>query len=452
MIYKIYVTTGMVRFLFLVLLIKLFTGNSEISAQNWPQWRGPYGCGAYPDGKPPLEWSEQSNIAWKIEIPGKGYSTPIIWEDQIFLTSAIELGEKKQSFSWLQKLKFWKDEEETVQSENVHQFVVWSIDRHNGKIQWQRKVNQQVPLVKTHATGSWASHSMVTDGERLYAYFGSHGLYCLDLRGKVLWERDLGEMDKDEGFGEGSTPALYEDKLVIQRDHEGQSKLVALNKKTGETEWAVNRNANTSWSSPLVVDVADKPQVITTATNWVHSYNLNSGQLIWEFSGLSGYPIPTPIAANGIIYVMNGYQGPSLYAIDPTKARGNITGSELIIWQYKKSAPYTPSALLVDDLLYFLKDERGRLTCLDAKNGKEIYFEQRLRGTGYVLASPVGTREQIYIVGQKGRTYVIKHGPQFKILAVNDLDDEFAASPAIVNNCLILRGTRYLYCICENMQ
>ncbi len=441
----------MIRFLFLVLLIKLFSGNCEIFAQNWPQWRGPYGCGAYPDGKPPLEWSEQSNIAWKIEIPGKGYSTPIIWEDQIFLTSAIELGENKQSFSWFQKLKFWKDEEETVQSENVHQFVVLSIDRRNGKIQWQRKVSEQVPLVKTHATGSWASHSMVTDGERVYAYFGSHGLYCLDLQGNILWERDLGEMDKDEGFGEGSTPALYENNLVIQRDHEGQSKLVVINKKTGATVWEVKRNTNTSWSSPLVTDVQGFPQIITTATNWVHSYDLYSGQLIWKYSGLSGYPIPTPIAANGLIYIMNGYQGYSVSAIHPDKATGNITGSKAVIWQYQKSAPYTPSALLVDDLLYFLKDERGRLTCLNAKNGEELYFEQRLRGTGYILASPVGTREQIYIVGQKGRTYVIKHGPQFEILTVNDLDDEFAASPAIVYNCLILRGTRYLYCICEKM-
>jgi hypothetical protein len=256
-------------------------------------------------------------------------------------------------------------------------------------------------------------------------------------------------MDKDEGFGEGSTPALYGDKLVIQRDHEGQSKLIALNHKTGKTVWEVKRDVNTSWSSPLVAKVEDSPQVITTATNWVHSYDLKSGQLIWECSGLSGYPIPTPIAAEGLVYVMNGYQGNLVSAIRPIEAKGNITGSEFIVWQYQKSGPYTPSALLVDDLLYFLKDERGRLTCLDAKSGKEFYFEQRLRETGHVLASPVGTRKQIYIVGQKGRTYVIKHGPQFEILAVNDLDDQFAASPAMVDNCLILRGTRYLYCLSD---
>lgn len=436
-------------FVFLVLLIIFFAGTNDFFAQNWPQWRGPLGTGACPEGNPPLEWSEDENIKWKIEIPGKGYSTPIIWENQIFLTSTIETEEENKSFSWLNKLKFWKDGEETVQSESIHQFVVLSINRQNGQIVWQKKVREEVPAVRTHATGSWASHSMVTDGKYVYAYFGSHGLYCLDLQGNILWERNFGKMDKDEGFGEGSTPALYQDKLIILRDHEGQSNLLVLNKKTGKTVWVVDRDANTAWSSPLVIDVLSQPQIVTTETNWVRSYDLQSGQLIWECSGLSGYPIPTPIAANGIIYVMNGYQDPSVSAIRPDKASGDITGSKFIIWQYIKSAPYTPSALLVDSLLYFLKDERGRLTCLDAKTGQEFYFEKRLRGTGYILASPVGTNEHIYIVGQKGKTYVIKHGPVFEVLTVNDLDDEFASSPAIINDCLYLRGKRYLYCISQ---
>jgi len=283
-------------------------------------------------------------------------------------------------------------------------------------------VREQVPLVRIHVTGSWASNSAVTDGEYVYAYFGSHGLYCLDLQGNIIWERDFGKMIKTEGFGEGSSPVLHDNKFVILRDHDGQSKLIALNKKTGETVWEVNREVNTSWSSPLVVDVKGVPHVITTATNWVRSYDLNSGKLIWEYSGLSNYP---------------------------GEAAGNITGSKSVIWKYTKSAPYTPSALLVDDLLYFLKNEQGRLTCLDAKTGKEYYFSKRLRGTGNVLASPVGTRKRIYIVGLKGKTHVIKHGPEFEVLAVNKLDDHFTASPAIVNDRLYLRGTKHLYCIAE---
>jgi outer membrane protein assembly factor BamB len=256
-------------------------------------------------------------------------------------------------------------------------------------------------------------------------------------------------MDKGEGFGEGSSPVLYDDKLVILRDHEGQSKLIVLNKKTGKTIWEVDRDVDTSWSSPLVVDVKGVLQVITTATNWVRSYDLNSGRLIWECSGLSGFPIPTPIASNELIYVMNGYEGYSVSAICPAEAAGNITGSKSVVWKYTKSAPYTPSALLVGDLLYFLKNEKGRLTCLDAKTGKEFYSLERLRGSGNVLASPVGTRERIYIVGLRGKTHVINYGPEFEVLAVNKLDDHFAASPVIVNDYLYLRGTKYLYCIAE---
>ena len=191
------------------------------------------------------------------------------------------------SISWLKRLKFWENDEETIQPQNIHQFVVVAINRKEGKIIWQRKVREQVPLVRIHVTGSWASNSAVTDGENVYAYFGSHGLYCLDLQGNIIWERDFGEMIKTEGFGEGSSPVLHDNKLVILRDHDGQSKLIALNKKTGETVWEVNREVNTSWSSPLVVDVKGVPHVITTATNWVRSYDLNSGKLIWEYSGLS---------------------------------------------------------------------------------------------------------------------------------------------------------------------
>ncbi len=268
-------------------LINTLTREGVVYGQNWPQWRGPHSSGACPEGTPPIEWNEHKNIIWKVEIPGKGYSTPIIWGDQIFLTTTIETNRKENAGSWFKSLIYSESGEETIQTENVHEFFVLSVNRKDGKIIWRCKVREQVPLVKTHHWGSWASNSVVTDGVYIYAYFGSHGLYCLDLRGNILWERDFGKMNKAEGFGEGSSP-------------------------------------------------------------------------------------------------------------------------------------YTPSALLVDDLLYFLKNEQGRLTCLDAKTGKEYYFSKRLRSTGYVLASPVGTRKWVYIVGLKGKTHVIKHGPEFEVLAVNE--------------------------------
>ena len=425
--------------------------NVDLSyGQNWPQWRGPHFSGACPDGNPPVEWNENKNIKWKVVIPGKGFSTPVIWGDQIFLTTTVETDREENLLAWLKRIFTWENEEETVQAENIHAFIVLSVDRHNGKIIWQRKVREQLPLVKTHFWGSWASNSMVTDGEAVYAYFGSHGLYCLDLQGNILWQRDLSKMDKDEGFGEGSSPALYENTLVILRDHEGQSKLITIDKRTGDILWEMNRDTNTSWSTPLVVTVQGKPQIITTATNMVQSYDLHSGNLIWEYSGFSNYPIATPVPDINVVYVMNGFEGNIVMAIRPEGLSGKIAGSKSILWTYTKTAPYTPSALLVNGLLYFLNVQQGKLTCLDAKTGNEYYSDMRLRGTGTVVASPVGTNERIYIVGLKGRTHVIKHGPEFQVLAVNKLDDNFAASPAIVGDYVYLRGIKQLYCIAQN--
>ncbi len=241
--------------LFVFNLIDISLGDSMVLGQNWPQWRGPQSSGFCPEGNPPVEWSEHKNIKWKVEIPGKGFSTPIIWGNQIFLTTTVETDRKEPLLSWFRSLFYPESEEETIHTNIVHAFNVLSVNRHDGKIIWQCKVREQVPLVKTHNWGSWASNSVVTDGENVYAYFGSHGLYCLDFHGNIKWERDLGKMNKAEGFGEGSSPALYDNKLVILRDHEEQSKLIALNKKTGETIWEVNREANTSWSSPLIIDV-----------------------------------------------------------------------------------------------------------------------------------------------------------------------------------------------------
>jgi len=440
---------GRMRLGIIWLLITL-AGADLVFCQNWAHWRGPHACGACPESRPPLEWNEQKNIKWKIQIPGKGYSTPVIWGDQIFFTATAETDRIETSFfSWFKYFLDWQSGEETIQTEKIHAFLVLSVNRKDGSIVWQRKVQEKVPLVRTHLWGSWASHSMTTDGVCIYAYFGSHGLYCLDLQGNIIWQRDLGKMNKDEGFGEGSTPVLYEDMLIIQRDHEGISKLIAFHKKTGETCWETTRQTNTSWSSPLVVDVGGKPQIITTATDRVQGYDLYTGEQIWECRGLSPYPIPTPIASDDLVYVMNGYEGFLVMAIDPLTAAGDITGSKSVVWHYTKSAPYTPSPLLLDSRLYFLHNEEGRLTCLEAKTGRENYSLERLRGSGYVLASPVGTRQAIYVVALKGKTFVIKPGPVFEVLSVNKLEDHFAASPLIIGDCLYLRGTRYLYCISE---
>jgi len=414
----------------------------------WPQWRGPYASGVSLTGNPPVEWNEARNVKWKIELPGKGHATPIIWGDQIFISTAIETGkvgkpvekkeDRQQSHSWMQP----------TETNNIHKFVVLSIDRRTGRILWQRVVREEWPEEgRSHGLGSWASNSPVTDGEHVYAYFGSRGLYCLDMKGNLKWERDFGQMDKRMNFGEGSSPALYGDKIVILWDHEGQSYLFVLDKKTGKEVWKVERDEITSWSTPLIVEYKGKPQVITSATKFVRSYDLAAGNVIWQCTGLTQNVIPHPVEANGIVYVASGFRGNALFAVRLSVAKGDITGTDAIVWKLDKNTPYAPSPVLYQNILYLLKSNNGILSCYDARDGKEYYSNQRFEGMGEIYASPVCAKDRIYFIGHKGDMVVIKHGPKFEVLAKNKLDDNFNASPAIVGHEIYLRGYKNLYCI-----
>ena len=415
----------------------------------WHQWRGPFMTGVSPDGDPPLEWDETKNVKWKIAIPGKGHATPVIWGDQIFILTAIETDKDAKPVKESEPPQTGHRGMPVNRTTKIHKFVIFALNRHDGKILWQRTVKEEVPQEGTHEMGSWASHSPVTDGEHVYAYFGSRGLFCLDMQGNLKWERDFGQLNKRMNFGEGSTPALYRDRIIVNWDHEGQSFIIAIDKKTGKDIWRVDRDEGTSWASPLVVENNGKLQVITSATKLVRSYDFTTGELIWECSGMTQNAIPSPLAADGMLYVMSGFRGNALLAIRLADAKGNITDTDAIVWRHSKDTSYAPSGLLFDDKLYFLRSNNGILSCFDAKSGKEYYSGQRLEGTGNVFASPVGAKDRVYVVSQKGTMYVIKHGPVFEVLAKNKLDDNFSASPAIVGNTLYLRGYKNLYCIEE---
>ena len=429
-------------------LILAFQTSTDVE-KNWPEWRGPYGNGIAANGDFPLEWSETKNIKWKIAIPGKGHSTPIIWGDKIYVSTAVETDKEGKP----------EEPEEgalhgrgmpTTRTTKIHKFVVLALNKSDGKTLWQTTVKEEWPQEGTHEFGSWASNSPLTDGENIYAYFGSRGLYCLDMEGKVKWERNFGQLNKRMNFGEGSSPALYGDKIVVTWDHEGPSFIIALDKKTGKDVWKVDRDEATSWASPFVVESNGKPQVITSATSLIRSYDLATGDLIWECSGMTANAIPQPVEANGIVYIMTGFRGNALLAIRLSEAKGNITGTDAIIWSFDKDTPYTPSPVLFEDHLYFLKSNNGILSCFDAKTGKAFYSNQRLEGMGNIFTSPVLASNKIIILGQKGIAYVIKHGSTFEILAKNQLDDNFNASPVVLGNQLFLRGYKNLYCIEEN--
>jgi len=430
-------------------ILMLFSFN--LRAQNdesknfWPQWRGPLSTGAAEKGNPPVHFSETQNLKWKIPIPGKGNATPVIWGNKIIVQTAVPTDKKVGT------IKEQSKGEQAMsgnQTDLIHEFKVILVNREDGKILWETTVTEEHPQESTHELGSWASNSPCTDGEFIYAYFGSRGIYCLDFNGKIIWKRDFGQMQKKMNFGEGSSPFLYKDRLFIQWDHEGDSFIFALDKHTGKTVWQNPRDEGTSWATPIVVEVNGKPQVITAASSKVRSYDYETGELIWSCTGLTSNVIPDPVYADGILYVMSGYRGNALLAIDIAKAKGDISNSDVILWQYNQDTPYTPSPVLMNGKLYFIRANNGFLTCLNAKTGEVIYSKEKLEGISTLFSSPTGVDNRLYIVAEN-ICLVVNAGNKFEIMASNPLDDNFHASPVIVGNDLILRGFKSLYCFEE---
>jgi outer membrane protein assembly factor BamB len=416
------------------LALVLSAGASAQSGRGWPGWRGPEGTGASATAKPPIEWSESKNVRWKIELPGRGSASPIVWQDRLYVLTAVPAGADLASSH--------------AAAKGRNRYVVMALDRKTGKTVWERTAREEEPHEGTHNQfGTYASSSAVTDGEVLIASFESRGIYAYDLAGTKLWEVDLGDKRMRNEFGEGSTPALHKDRVVLVWDHQGESFIVALDKKTGKELWRTNRDEIDSWATPLVVEVNGSAQVVTSGMRRVRSYDLETGKVVWEMAGLTMNPIPSPVAANGMVYLMSGFRGNSLKAVTLASAKGDITDTPAVAWTFDRDTPYVPSPLLYDGALYFLKGNTGVLSVFDAKTGKPHYQLQRIDGVPNVFASPVGADGRVYVVGQDGGTAVLKHGPTYEVLATNKLDDKFDASPALVDSEIYLRGYRYLYCV-----
>jgi outer membrane protein assembly factor BamB len=422
-------------FLFsLLFLFAVSTSKAQPKAEdNWMQWRGPLGNGVAVKANPPVDFSETKNLKWKTSIPGRGNATPIVYEDKIIILTAVPTDSSI----------------DPQVSPNVeHNFNVILVNRNDGSIIWEKTVATDLPQGKIHELSSWASNSPCTDGEMIYAYFGSFGLYCLDFDGNIIWKRDFGTMEKRMNFGDGASPYLYKDRLFIQWDHEGDSWIYCVDKKNGNDIWKMERDEPTSWSTPFVVEANGKTQVITSATTAIRSYDYENGNVLWSSTGMTGNVIPVPMVENNMLYVTSGFRGAALQAIDLTKASGDITGTDAIIWEYNQDTPYTPCALLMDGKLYFLRANNGVITCLDAKDGSVNYSKERLEGISTIFSSPSGADGKIYIAA-KGICLVIKAGETFEILNSNKLDDNFHASPVFVDKQLILRGFESLYCFEE---
>ena len=409
----------------------------------WPQWRGPLANGVATTANPPLEWSETRNVRWKVEIPGRGSSSPIVWGDRLFLTTAVPVGVTGDA---------QHAPRGGLEPRGVHRFVVMAIDRTTGRTVWERVAREQEPHEAAHNdNGAWANGSPITDGEHIYAYFESFGLYAYDMNGTLLWEKDLGDKRMRNEFGEGSTPALHGNTLVIVWDHlngDG-SFVVALDKRDGRELWRMPREEIDTWATPLILDVNGRPQAIVPAQQRIRSYDLETGAIVWEGDGLTMNPIPSPVHEDGLVILMSGFRGNDLRAIRVAEARGDIDGTSAVAWSFDRDTPYVPSPIIADGVLYFLKTNSGILSAFDAKTGKPHYRNQRLEDLPNVFSSPVAARGHVYFTGREGTTIVLKTGPTYEVLATNILGDAFDASPALAGNDMYLRGKKYLYAIAE---
>lgn len=423
----------------LVVSCSLATGQAE-----WPHFRGPLFTGEAPDADPPIEWSETENLRWKTELPGLGHSSPIVSKDLIFLTSAIPFGDP------LPEPKFSGREgaHNNLPITRKQRFVVLAVDRLSGEVRWETKVNEALPHEGGHETGSLASASVVTDGELLYAFFGSYGLYCLDFDGNVVWSANIGEMHSKHGHGEGASPLVAGDSVVINWDHEEESSIAAYERKSGTLRWRTPRQEKTSWSSPISATVDGRMQVIVSGTKAVRGYDLETGEVIWECGPLSANVVASPVYHDGVVYAMSSYTFQAGFAVRVSDgAKGDLSDSDRVLWRRTRRTPYIPTPLLIDGVLYFLAHYQGVLSRIEAESGTEESGPFRIPGMREVYASPVAAKGRIYFVDRSGATLVLSTDLEPKPIALNQLDDQFSATPALVEDMLILRGERYLYAI-----
>jgi outer membrane protein assembly factor BamB len=441
------------------LCLTLFVGSALFASAaraddtpNWPQFRGAKSLGI-PDSDPknlPDTWSTTDNVLWKTDLPGRGWSSPIVWGNKVFLTAVINVGESEAP-----KKGLYFGGDRPKPPETPHQWKVFCLDLNTGSILWDKLVHEGPPEGSIHLKNSFASETPVTDGRRVYAYFGNLGMFCFDLDGREIWSQKWTPHKTRLGWGTAASPVLYKDRLYIVNDNEEESYLACLDAATGDQVWRVERDEKSNWATPFIWENDLRIEIITPGTKKVRSYDLN-GNLLYEFGGMSSITIAVPYAKDGLLYVSSGYvmdKKKPLLAIKPG-ASGDIsladdqTSNEYIVWCQKDGAPYNPTSIIYKGLLYVLMD-RGFVSCFDALTGEMNYDKQRLPEGKAFTSSPWAYNDEIFCANEDGKTFVIKAGREFEILRTNDLaeDDMCMATPAIVGDKVLLRTAARLYCL-----
>ncbi|MHC4552336.1 MAG: outer membrane protein assembly factor BamB family protein [Planctomycetota bacterium] len=424
----------------------LITSSLQAADAVWPGFRGPNDTGVT-DGNPPVTWSETENIKWKVEFPGSGLSSPVIWGDKIFFMTAIE-SKKAAPVEAEPAAEQDGRRRRGKRPTSEYKFDVVCMDRANGKILWQKTVTEAIPHEGHHPDASFASGSPATDGKLIWANFGSQGLYCLDIDGNLKWSRDLVKQRIRAGFGEGSSAVIVGKAVVVVADHEEQSYIYAFDKISGEPLWKKERDEPTGWATPLAVEVNGNTQIVVNGSNFVRGYDVQTGEILWKCSGQTANTVPTPVAGFGNVYCASGFRGSALYAIKLGKT-GDLTDTEAVAWTVDEATPYVPSPILIDGKIYVISGNEEVISCYGAKDGKAYYVEQKLEGPEGFYASPVGVSGRAYFAGRNGVTSVVKTSDTFEVLATNTLDDNIDATPAIVGNEIYIKGLKYLYCIAK---
>ena len=410
------------------------------SAANWPHWRGPNHTGVA-DATVPLTWTDTTNVRWRLEIPGRGMSTPVIWGNRLFLTTAIPTAAAGSPTDG-----GGRGPGGGSGADQEHRFEVLAVDRQTGKVVWQRTATTAVPHEGHHRIyGSFASNAPATDGERLYAFFGSRGLFVYDLDGKELWKKDLGiKAAMHLQFGEGTGVVVDGGKIFLQYDHNQEGAIIALDAATGKELWRVPRNHRSSWSTPLVVRHGGAKQLVVSAETKVTGLDVNTGKVVWEVAGLGMNPIPQPVQHADTVLVMSGYRNPRLMAVKLGRT-GDLTRTDAIVWQTERGTSYTASPALHQGRLYVIADN-GMMSVFNATTGEPAYVQTRLPKAYNFKASPLVVGDHVYLATEEGDVVVVKAGDTHEVLATNTLTDQsFIASPIAVGNDLYLRSRTHLF-------
>jgi outer membrane protein assembly factor BamB len=419
-------------------------------AQNWPGWRGD-GRGVSTEKNLPLKWSEEEKVKWKTPIQGTGHSSPIAWASRVFITTAVAEDPGVESFRGGVYMGGDRDKPD----ESGYTFRVICLDASQGNILWSKAVIRKEPKTRRHIKNTYASETPVTDGRYIFASFGSVGLYCVDVEGNEIWQRDLGLLRGRGGWGTGASPVLFGNTVIVNCDSDDDSYIAAFEKTTGDRVWRTERDEGASWGTPFLFEAGGRTTVVTNATKRLRGYDADTGRLLWECAGGSRISVPSPVATQNLVFLSSGHSLSLLrhpiIAVRP-EASGDITAprgqsqSQGIAWSHRSGGAYVTSPVAIGEYLYVPLD-RGYLTCYEARTGKVVYGKQNLGTRNTITASPIAGDGKIYIQTEDGECYVVKQGPEFEILTVNKLDEVFCASPAISGGKLFLRGRKHLYCV-----